>query len=116
MAVKIIHGPSDGVFDVAGATVSGVRLSLKDAFNISGEAWPFVNGEQVDGNYRLQGNETLEFCKQCGEKSILDPAEKAQLDRIESMLNQLIVKPADHGSPGRSIETLEIATLIKRHV
>ena len=66
--VKVIHCANDGVFDVAGATVFNVRLSLKDAFNIPAEALPFVDGEQVDGNYRLQGNGTLEFCKQYGEK------------------------------------------------
>ena len=30
--VKVIHCANDGVFDVAGATVFNVRLSLKDAF------------------------------------------------------------------------------------
>lgn len=91
--VKIIHGINDGVFDVAGATVFNVRLSLKDAFNIPAEALPFVDGEQVDGNYRLQGNETLEFCKQYGEKGGRYPGGKSKLanriiPRLELNLNR----------------------------
>ena len=112
--VKVIHGANDGLFDIAGMTVSNLMTSLTDVFNIPAEALAFVNGEEVDPSYRLLPNDTVEFVKQYGEKSILDPEEKAQLDRIESMLNRLFVKPADHGSPGRSVETLEIATFINQ--
>jgi len=112
--VKVIHGANDGLFNIAGTTVSKLRASLSDVFNIPADALAFVNGEQVDPSYRLLASDTVEFVKQYGEKSILDPEEKAQLDRIESMLNRLFVKPADHGSRGRSVETLEIATLINQ--
>ena len=37
--------------------------------------------------------------KQYGEKSILDPDEKAQIQRIEEMLTRLLEKPAEHESP-----------------
>ncbi len=56
----------------------------------------------------------MEFVKQRCEKSMLDPDERAQLNRIEAMLNQFLIKPADHGSAGRNIETLEIATFINQ--
>jgi hypothetical protein len=112
--VRVIHGANECFFDLAGWRVSTVRASLVDAFNISSEAISLVNGQQVAPNYVLQSNETLEFIKQRGEKSMLDADERAQLNRIESMLNQLFIKPADHGSPGRNTETLEIATFINQ--
>jgi hypothetical protein len=67
-AVKVIHGANDGSFNLAGSKVSTVRASLVDAFNIPGDAQTFVNGEQVDANYTLQSNDTLEFVKQAGVK------------------------------------------------
>ena len=112
--VKVIHGANDGLFNIAGTTVGKLMASLSVVFNIPAEALSFVNGEQVGQSYRLLPNDIVEFVKQYGEKSILDPEEKAQLDRIESMLSRLFVKPADHGSPGRSVETLEIATFINQ--
>lgn len=112
--VKVIHGANDGLFNIAGITVSNLMTSLTDVFNIPADALAFVNGEQVDPSYRLLASDTVEFVKQYGEKSILDPEEKAQLDRMESMLIRLFVTPADHGSRGRSIETLEIATFINQ--
>lgn len=112
--VKVIHGANDGLFNIAGTTVATLLASLSDVFNIPADALAFVNGEQVDPSYRLLASDTVEFVKQYGEKSILDPEEKAQIDRIESMLNRLFVKPADHGSRGRSVETLEIATFINQ--
>lgn len=66
--VKVIHGANDGTFNLAGSKVQTVRASLVDAFNIPGDALSFVNGEQVDANYTLQQNDTLEFVKQAGVK------------------------------------------------
>ena len=66
--VKVIHGVNDGVFEVAGATVCRLQGSLVDAFNIPPDALPFVNGEQVDGDYLLSPNDTLEFVRQWGQK------------------------------------------------
>lgn len=66
--VKVIHGANDGSFNLAGSKISAVRASLVDAFNIPGDALAFVDGEQVDANYVLQSNQTLEFVKQAGVK------------------------------------------------
>jgi len=66
--VKVIHGANDDEFEIAGAKVSQVRANLVDAFNIPGDALSFVNGEQVDANYTLKKNDTLEFVKQAGVK------------------------------------------------
>lgn len=114
-SVKIIHGPNDDVFDLPdGTTVFSVSRNLANAFNIPAYAISFVNGAIVESSYRLLPNDTLEFVKRRGEKSTLDPDERAQLDRIEAMLDRLFVNPADHGSPGRSVETLEIATYVNQ--
>ena len=114
-SVKIIHGPNDDLFDLPdGSTVLSVSHNLADAFNIPAEAIALVNGALVESSYRLLPNDTLEFVKRRGEKSILDPDEKAQLDRIEAMLAKLFAEPADDGSPGRSVETLEIAVFINQ--
>ena len=66
--VKVIHGANDGEFNLVGQKVSAVRASLVDAFNIPGDALAFVNGEQVDANFVLVENCTLEFVKQAGVK------------------------------------------------
>jgi len=114
-SVKVIHGANDDFFDLPdGTTVHNVRRNLVDAFNIPAEAISFVNGAPVEPSYRLLPNDSLEFVKRRGEKSILDPDEKAQLDRIEAMLTTLFAEPADDGSPGRSVETLEIAAFINQ--
>lgn len=68
--VKVIHGANDDEFDIAGVTVSQVHANLIDAFNIPKRSVAFVNGEQVDGAYVLQANDTLEFCKRAGRKGI----------------------------------------------
>jgi len=114
-SVKIIHGPNDDCFDLPdGSTVLSVSHNLADAFNIPAEAIALVNGALVEPSHRLLPNDTLEFVRRRGEKSILDPDEKAQLDRIEAMLAKLFAEPADDGSPGRSVETLEIAVFINQ--
>lgn len=66
--VKVIHGANDDEFEIVGATVAQVRANLVDAFNIPGDALAFVDGEQVDANYVLKTNSTLEFVKQAGVK------------------------------------------------
>ena len=68
--VKIIHGANDGVFDVAGAVVTSVRLSLVDAFNLYAEVITFINGEPVPPTYTLQASDTLEFIVPLGRKSV----------------------------------------------
>lgn len=78
-AVKVIHGANDGTFDLAGARVATVRSSLVDAFNIPSGSIAFVNGEQVDGGYVLQADDTLEFCKQLGIKGKRRMLTKAQI-------------------------------------
>lgn len=70
--VKIIHAANDGNFSVVGACVASIRASLVDAFNIPTDALSFVNGEQVGGDFRLRGDDSLEFVKQQGRKGVGD--------------------------------------------
>lgn len=115
--VRIINGAWDGHFNIAGKPVSMILAALADSFSIRLKPLAFVNGSQVDMSYRLQANDHLEFTQSRGEKGILDPDEKAQLERIEAMLSRLfndIPKArkraaAATGSPGRKTETQEIA-------
>lgn len=79
--VKVIHGANDGMFAVEGASVRAVRSSLVDAFNIPDSAIAFVNGEQVDINFTLSANDTLEFCKQSGSKGMNRPFTEAEFRR-----------------------------------
>lgn len=80
-AVKVIHGASEGVFPVAGHGVHAVRASLVDAFNIPPDAMSFMNGEQVSETYILRPDDTLEFCKQRGNKGIRRMFTKAEIRR-----------------------------------
>lgn len=68
--VTCMYGSSVENFSVAGQTVSTVRDSLKDSFNIPQDAVPFVNGDQVDGTYILRESDNLEFVKQAGTKGL----------------------------------------------
>lgn len=117
MKVKVIHGASDGAFLLVGRTVGAVQAALSEPFGIPDDAIAFVNGERVELSHVLRSNDTLEFIRAFGEKGILDPDEKAQMDRMEAMMARLLesVAPSAKQSaapkrlPGRRTETLEIA-------
>ena len=67
--VKVICGPSQDVFHIAGASVDSVRTNLADAFNIAPNALPFVGREQVPESHQLQASDVLEFVQQRGRKA-----------------------------------------------
>jgi len=87
--VKVIHGPNDGIYGLAGARVATVRFLLIDAFNIPKVAIAFVNGKQVGMDYTLATNEVLEFCKKTGSKGIRRMFTKAEI------LREYTGQPAD---------------------
>lgn len=67
--VKVIHGANDDTFDgLVGQSVGSVRASLVDAFNIPGDAMALVDGTQVNNDFVLKTNQTLEFIKAAGVK------------------------------------------------
>lgn len=59
--IKVISGPSDGVFDIAGTSVASVRVSLADAFNIPYFAIATVNGAGVNLQHVLVEGDVLVF-------------------------------------------------------
>jgi excisionase family DNA binding protein len=66
--VKVLHGATDGIFEVAGANVESVQASLVDAFNVPAWAVALVNGVIVSGRHWLQPNDLLEFVVPWGRK------------------------------------------------
>ena len=110
-AVKVIHGPNDDIFNLAdGTTVFNVSRNLADAFNIPRNAFAFINGNRVSGNYSLRSEETLEFVVPTGEKGarwqdeILSVIEKRfpleTWDEEETLLKQnLFLDGASYNQP-----------------
>lgn len=71
-AVKVIHGANDDVFEgIGGTPVRQVHRNLSDAFNLPPDSVAFVNGASVEPSYRVQPNDTLEFCKRDGRKGVI---------------------------------------------
>lgn len=65
---RVVHGANEGYFPVAGKTVGDVRKGLRDVFNLPGDAIAEVDGKQVNDEFILAANMTLEFSKNCGQK------------------------------------------------
>lgn len=71
-SVKVIHGPNADTFDgIAGASVTAIRSSLRDAFNVPGEAWAFANGRRVGRDYRIRGGDVVEYICPWGHKGAI---------------------------------------------
>lgn len=71
-SVTVIHGPNDGIFDLAGITVAVVQRTLMDAFNLRSNAIAFVNGEEVESKFKLSAGDRLEFIYRQGTKGLGD--------------------------------------------
>ena len=71
-SVTVIHGPNDGIFDLAGSTVAVVQRTLVDAFNLRSDAIAFVNGEEVESTFTLSAGDRLEFVYRTGTKGLGD--------------------------------------------
>lgn len=67
--VRVVHGPNEKYFDnLSGKTVGSVRKSLRDAFNIPGDATALVGGKEVGDDFVLASGQNLEFVKEAGVK------------------------------------------------
>lgn len=67
--VRVIHGANEAYFDnLEGKTVGSVRKSLRDVFNIPGDAEAFIGDKTVGDDFVLTSSTTLEFCKSLGVK------------------------------------------------
>jgi len=68
MSVRIVHGANEGRFTLTGKTVSQIRHSLRDAFNIPEDAKALVGGTEVSGNHVVADDDTVEFVRTFGRK------------------------------------------------
>jgi len=67
--IHVISGANDGDYtNLVGKSVGQSRKYLKDSFSIANEAQSVVNGKDVNEDYVLTKNDTLEFIKQAGVK------------------------------------------------
>lgn len=68
--VRVVHGANESYFDLEGKTVGSVRKSLRDSFNIPGDAEALISGKSVNDDFVLEGSMTLEFMKESGVKGV----------------------------------------------
>lgn len=66
--VRVVHGVHEEYFDLQGKTIGSVRKSLRDAYNLPGDAVAFVAGEPVEDDHILESGSNLEFTKEAGVK------------------------------------------------
>ncbi len=67
-SVRVIHGANEGYHQLEGKTVGSVRKSLRDVFNIPGDAEALIAGKKVGDDFILDGGMSLEFVKESGVK------------------------------------------------
>lgn len=67
--IRVVHGANEQYFDnLEGKTVGSVRKSLREVFNIPGDADALVGGKEVGDDFVLDGGMNLEFLKEAGVK------------------------------------------------
>jgi excisionase family DNA binding protein len=88
--VRVVHGANEQYFDnLNGKTVGSVRKSLREVFNIPGDADALISGQEVGDDFILEGGMNLEFVKEAGVKgstalglNLLTIAEVAQILKV----------------------------------
>lgn len=69
--IRVVHGANEHYFDnLEGKTVGMVRKSLREVFNIPGDAEAKIAGKSVGDDFILEGGNSLEFVKDAGVKGI----------------------------------------------
>lgn len=95
MAVRIVHGANEEVFDIQCRSVGDFRRALSQSFNIPAAAEAFVAGELVTDDQILRDGEVLEFVRVHGVKglgALLTPDELRELWQItDEQYGELIV-------------------------
>lgn len=66
--VRVVHGANEGYFDLQGKNVGSARKSLREVFNIPGDADAFIKDKTVGDDFVLEGGQVLEFSKDAGTK------------------------------------------------
>jgi len=67
--IRVVNGANEQYFDnLSGKTVGSVRKSLREVFNIPGDASALISGKEVGDDFILEGGMNLEFIKEAGAK------------------------------------------------
>lgn len=67
--IRVVNGANEQYFDsLEGKTVGSVRKSLREVFNIPGDASALISGKEVGDDFILEGGMNLEFVKEAGVK------------------------------------------------
>ena len=67
--VRVVHGANEQYFEnLSGKNVGQIRKSLREAFNIPGDASALISGKEVGDDFVLEGGMSLEFVKDAGVK------------------------------------------------
>lgn len=67
--VRVVHGANEQYFEnLQGKTVGMVRKSLREVFNIPGDASALIKGKSVGDDFVLEAGMNLEFVKEAGVK------------------------------------------------
>jgi len=67
--VRVVHGANEQYFDnLEGKTVGSIKKSLREVFNIPGDASALIEGKEVQDDFVLEGGMNLEFVKEAGVK------------------------------------------------
>ena len=70
--VRVVHGANEEYFsNLDGKTVGSVKKSLREVFNIPGDAQALVSNKEVGDDFVLDGGMSLEFVKEAGVKGYL---------------------------------------------
>lgn len=69
--IRVVSGANEAYFDnLAGKSVGSVRKSLREVFNIPGDAEAVVDGKTVGDDFILASSSAIEFVKEAGEKGL----------------------------------------------
>lgn len=84
--IRVVNGANEQYFDnLSGKTVGSVRKSLREVFNIPGDASALVGGKEVGDDFILEGGMNLEFLKEAGVKGAEDvPKKRVFLRSLDS--------------------------------
>jgi hypothetical protein len=66
--VRVVHGANEQYLELSGKTVGMVRKSLRDVFNIPGDANAYIDSNNVGDDVVVEPGQTLEFSKEAGVK------------------------------------------------
>lgn len=70
--VRVVHGANQEYLELEGKTVGYVRKKMRDVLNLPGDAEALIAGKSVGDDFVLEGNMSLEFTKEAGQKGKTD--------------------------------------------